>query len=216
VEPVANARVLKSALAGHPVAIRELVEALTPVVQARVARALFRVGCVRAQNRDLRQEVADLTQEVFLALFAEDGRALRAWDPSRGLSLPGFVGLLTGNIVASLVRSRRRNPWSEEAVGPSDLEQRAGEDDRFDGLIYSRELLRKILDRLRAELSDRDRLLFELVVLEERPCSEIAARTGMTAAAIYTWRSRLVSRVRQLAAELERGSERTQPERSAP
>jgi len=47
-----------------------------------------------AAGRDVRQEVADLIQEVFMALFADDARVLRSWQPERGLSLDNFVGLV--------------------------------------------------------------------------------------------------------------------------
>jgi DNA-directed RNA polymerase specialized sigma24 family protein len=202
----AEDRLLKRALARDADAIRALVDLLTPVIQTRVARELLGVGCMRAQKRCLRQEVADLTQEVFLSLFQRDARALRAWDPSRG-ALVGFVGLVAGHIVMSIVRSRRRSPWSEQAIAAADLERWGGKDDRLNDRIYSRELLVKVLNRLRGELSERDQLLFELVVLDDASVAVVTAQTGMTPGAVYTWRSRFANRVRLLAAELERGSD---------
>ena len=52
------------------------------------ARKLISAG------RDIRQEVEDLSQEVFLQLFAEGGRVLATWQPERGLTLLNFVGLV--------------------------------------------------------------------------------------------------------------------------
>src|SRR4051812_14985869 len=48
-------------------AARTLTEALYPVVQARVARTLWRTR--RSADRNVQQEVADMTQDVFRALF---------------------------------------------------------------------------------------------------------------------------------------------------
>jgi hypothetical protein len=58
------------------------------VVQSRAARALSRY---RPRGRDTRQDVEDLVQEIYLALFEQDGRVLKSWDPDRGLSLRNFV-----------------------------------------------------------------------------------------------------------------------------
>src|SRR5687768_1618744 len=84
-----------------------------PRTAPAVARGLAR-RMVKARGRDLRQEVEDLTQEVFVALFADDARALRLWDPARGASLANFVGLLAEREVASILRSGRRSPWTED------------------------------------------------------------------------------------------------------
>src|SRR5262245_8316373 len=92
---------IRAAIAGDAGAIAELLSAATPVVQARVARALLRRPETR--GRDIHADVADLTQEVFVALFTADGKALKAWDPARGLSFANFVGLLAQRRVSSLL-----------------------------------------------------------------------------------------------------------------
>ena len=63
--------VVRDALSGDRKALRELVDALTPVIQARVVRALLRRRG-QAAGRDIRQEVEDMTQDVFSALFAHE------------------------------------------------------------------------------------------------------------------------------------------------
>jgi hypothetical protein len=59
------------ALQREPVAVRSLIEAVSPVIQTRVARALLRPRSTRSQRRSPR-EVKNLTQEVFLALSDSD------------------------------------------------------------------------------------------------------------------------------------------------
>ena len=62
-----DSTLLEQALAGSQAALSRLVERLTPVIQARAARCLLRTG--RGAGPRLRQELMDLVQQVFLALF---------------------------------------------------------------------------------------------------------------------------------------------------
>jgi RNA polymerase sigma-70 factor (ECF subfamily) len=182
-----------------------------------VARAVVRSGTARRQGRDLRQEVEDLVQEVFVALFADDARALRAWDPTRGMSLVNFVGLVAEHQIASLLRSGRRNPWTEEPTVSDALDRSLGAVDAEDERVHSRELLVRVLDRLRAELSPRGMVVFQLLIIEDRGADEVAAQVGMTVDAVYAWRSRFGKLVRRLADEMapasDPGGARRNPER---
>lgn len=192
---------VRRAVAGSPDAVRTLVEKVAPVIQTRVARALLRSD--RARDRNARQEVEDLTQEVFASLFEDGGRALRAWNPSRGLSLANFVGFLAERQVLSILRSGRKSPWTEDPTLDEDLADLGPDVPGPDLRFASRELLVALLDRLRLELSPLGMQLFQLLYVEERSIEDVRAITGMQADAVYAWRSRLGKRVRRLAAELE-------------
>ena len=115
------AGLVEQALAGDPAALNRLVAVLTPVIQARVAWTLLARRFRLAGSRDVRQEVEDLCQDVFLALFARDCRVLRAWKPERGLSLENFVGLVAKCEVLSFLRSPRRNPRQEDTSLAEDV-----------------------------------------------------------------------------------------------
>lgn len=192
------------ALEGDADATRALVKLLMPVVQARVARALARRR--GGSGRDVKQEVEDLAQEVFAALFAEDGRALRAWDAARGLSLASFCGLVAEREASSILRSGRRSPWTEAATELEDLERQLGAEGDVEIRVASREELARVLDGLRAQLSPKGLDLFHRLVVEEQEPSRVCAETGLGADAVYAWKSRLVKLVRKLAAEA-RGSD---------
>src|ERR1700742_4584307 len=112
--PEDTASLTRRALDGDQAALASLVAVLTPVIQARVARTLLARRSFQSGGRSVRQEVEDLTQEVWVALFAREARVLRSWDAERGLSLPNFVGLVAERQVISFLRSGRRNPWKEE------------------------------------------------------------------------------------------------------
>ena len=190
-------------LAGDRSAVRGFVDAVTPVIQARVVRGLLRWR-VRSAGRDIRQEVEDMTQDVFSALFAHDGRALRSFDPSRGLSLESFVGLIAERQVASILRSGRRNPWRDVPEELDELESTTESSVAIDALVDSRMALEQLLDRMRAVLSPRGLELFHRLYVDDEPIDGVATTMGMTREAIYAWRSRMGKLLQRLALEAAR------------
>ncbi len=193
-------RLLERALGGDATAARGLVALVLPIVQARVARVLARRRARSA--RDVRQEVADLTQEVFASLFEHDGRILRAWDPARGLSLASFCGLVAEREAASILRSGRRSPWTEDATPAEDLERDAGHGGDVELGVASREQLERLTERLREELSPLGLEMFQRLVVDEEAIDVVCAATGMKADAVYAWRSRIGKLARRIAREL--------------
>lgn len=196
---------LEAALAGNEPALTRLVQTLTPVIQSRVARGLLLRRTGTASGRDIRQEVEDLTQEIFLLLFAEDGKVLRSWQPERGLSLLNFVGLVAERQTASILRSGKRSPWKEDPMLAEDLDQAAPESGPEE-IAASREQLKLLLHRLTEELTPLGRHLFDLLFLRELPFEEVTRQTGMSPDAVYAWRSRLRRLARRLLAETSENS----------
>jgi len=192
------------ALAGDPAGLARLVALLTPVIQVRVARTLRDYRSLLAGGRDLRQEVEDLTQEVFLELFRRDAHVLRSWQAERGLSLENFVGLVAKGQVFSFLRNGKRNPRKEDpSFAADELEAVAVTvDDDPEKVTASRELLSCLLDGLREELSPLGWWLFELLFVQELSQAEVEAVSGLSADAVYAWRSRLRSRAKKLLAEM--------------
>ncbi|RMH16597.1 MAG: sigma-70 family RNA polymerase sigma factor [Acidobacteria bacterium] len=189
---------IERALAGDAAALAALVDELTPVVQARVARVLLR----RRTTRDVRQEVEDLTQEVFLALFAGGGRVLRSWQPQRGLSLKNFVGLVADRQATSILRSGKRSPWTEEPTAVDDLDRPADDADP-EARALSRQQLRRLLELLRERLSPLGWHLFDLLFIQEKTVTEVCRTAEMSPEAVYAWRSRLRRQARRLARRIE-------------
>jgi DNA-directed RNA polymerase specialized sigma24 family protein len=202
-----SADLVKRALAGDKTALNRLVARLTPVIQARVARTLWRLG----SGRDVRQEVEDLSQDVFLSLFARNGHILRSWQPERGLSLENFVGLVAERKVVSVVRGKG-NPWKEDPTAAEDLDVTDPERDPEE-VTASREQLSLLLERLREELSPLGYRMFVLLFVQEMSVAETMAETGLTADAVYAWSSRLRRLSKKLLAEL---SGKPSPPRKTP
>jgi RNA polymerase sigma-70 factor (ECF subfamily) len=190
----------RRALSGDAVATRRLVVAVLPVVQARVARVLVKRRA--ASGRDVRQEIEDLAQEVFAALFENGGRVLRAWDPARGLSLANFCGLVAEREAASILRSGRRSPWAADPTEAEDLERELDPEPDFEARLATREQLELLVDRVREALSPLGLEMFERLVVQEEPVESVCASTGMSADAIYAWKSRIGKLVRRIARDI--------------
>ena len=197
VEP--NAELVQRAIDRDRAAVHQLVTALSPVVQGRIAKALTRRRGPEGQ-RDLAAEVEDLTQEVFLALFDHGGRALRAWDPKRS-PLGAFVALIADHQVFSILRSGKRRPWTDEIDILHAPDTAAPIAQNREARAASNQALDSLLDRLRADLSVRGFELFTRLFVDEQSVETVSAELGMSADAIYAWRSRLAKVVKTLAAE---------------
>lgn len=188
------------ALAGDEAALLQLSLLLTPPIQARVARAL----CRRSGAPDVRRDLEDLTQEVFVRLFAQEARVLRAWDPERGLSLVGFVRLVADREVANVFASGRRQPSAERLELQENMDLLPQLTVVLEGeqrMVY-KDLLLKLHEKLDAWLTPRGRELFDAVYLEEQSLGEVAEHHGMKRSALYAWKNRVCNKARALFDEL--------------
>lgn len=192
---------LERALLGGWAAQCELVDLLTPVIQKRVARELLNWRQGASSGRNVRQEVEDLSQEVFVTLFDHDARVLRTWKPERGLSLLNFVGLVARRRAAGILRNGKRSPWRDD---PTLIEEFDEPDDIVspEELTASREMLHLVLDGLKVVLSPYGWQIFDLLFLQELSPEEVVRKTGKSLDAIYKWQSRLYRLARQIREEL--------------
>lgn len=175
--------------------------AILPVLHARVGRMLLRFRAA-SRYRDVRQDVEDMIQQILVTLFADGGKALRAWDPARGLELPGFVGMLAEREVYSILRSRRRSPWSEDPTEAEEMDSVEDAERGTERIIASREIARAVVERVTANLSEEGAAMFTWFFVEDRSVEEICEITGKKRGAVYVWKNRLIARMRQAASEL--------------
>ena len=162
-----------------------------PVVQVRVARSLARYGRGR---RNAREEVAELVQDTFRLLLEDEGRVLRAWKPDGGLSLENFVGLVAERHARSIVKTRKRSPWTEQPVLDIDALMPASSGPEAE--VASKDLLAVAFRAVENALTPKGLALFEALVVQQRAAAEVAESLSMSVDAVYQWRSRLLSRVR--------------------
>ncbi|HMV66191.1 MAG TPA: sigma-70 family RNA polymerase sigma factor [Myxococcota bacterium] len=190
-----EAALLARALAGDPGALDDLVRYLTPVIHVRVARALIVGG--GGAHRNLREEVEDLTQEVYTALFREQAYVLRAWRPDGGLNLRNFVGMIARRKVGAVLSVRKSNPWYEQPLDAEAVDRALPTSDSAEERVAARELLHEALRRADLALSERGRELLVWIVRDDLSNAEIRSRTGLSEAAVYQWRSRILRTLRE-------------------
>lgn len=199
---------LRSALRGDEESMHQLVQRLQPVVRASIC-AKLRKRPRYTRGRSLGAPIDDLVQDVFVSLFARRCQTLRSWRPERGSSLRGFVGLVAERQVGMTLRSRRRNPFYEEATETESLQQLAGAMKAPDATwtaLESRDSLRALLVGLHERLSAQGRLVFALLFLQGCTIERTLEMTGLSQAALYAWRSRLTRQARELRAQPSAGA----------
>jgi RNA polymerase sigma-70 factor (ECF subfamily) len=177
-----------AALAGRREAVARLVARLTPVSQARVARYVLKF---KPRSGQVRQDVDDLAQDVFMRLFEDRGRVLQSWDPGRGLSLENFAGLVAERLAISSLRTGKRNAWREDEADEEALAAIPSADTGPAEEVASADFMTRLHERLRETLTPLGMHLFNLLYVEERSVEEVCAATELSADAVYAWRSRL-------------------------
>lgn len=199
-------QLVRSAVSGDRAAARSLIQRLAPAVRSRVVWLLLRNRAIHAQ---IPQEADDLTQEVFVALFSRGGRDLLSWEPERGMSLEGFIGLVAKRRVISILRTRRLNPF-ETPPAPADDEQPEPAT-AVDQTLIERQQLHELDHMLRARLSELGLEMFYRLYVWEQELDLIAAETGLSKAAVYQWRSRLRTQLRQIVEERQERDQGPRP-----
>lgn len=187
--------VLERALEGGHAVLPELIDRWTPVIQARVVKVLRRRAS--ALPDQIFQEVEELVQQVFLSLFEKDAASLRAWSPERGLSLDNWVGLNAEQQVLAVLRTQKRNPWTEETSPTEELDG-ASQSPSPEQETLSKDTLQRLLDRLQERVSPLGWRVFCLLYLEGQDVEGTARGSGLTPTAVYAWRSRLRKVAREL------------------
>jgi RNA polymerase sigma factor (sigma-70 family) len=169
------------------VAARTLVEHLLPLVRKLVLAHLPR-----------REDPEDLMQEVFLKVFSR-------LEQFRGeVPFEHWVSRVAVSTCIDRLRAQQRRPvvvWSELSA-----EQQA----LLDGLTASNDgedqqdrLAWELLDRLLESLAPQDRLMIQLLEIEQKSISEVCAVTGWNAGVVRIRAFRARRKLRTLWRRLE-------------
>lgn len=192
-------KLVRRAIKGNLDAQRRLIERLTPEIQLSVYRMLRRWRTGPAAGRDLRQEVEDMVQEVFLELVEDNFKTLRRWSPKRG-ALCTYVCHIAMIRTAEVLRSRR-SPWKDNPCATEDLDGTNPDEDP-EGEAAWRELLNKVVLCLVSRFSPEDALLFDLLFVKPIPRNKVPKRVGKTRNTVDQWVSRLYKRARECRDQL--------------
>jgi len=185
--------------------LNELARYLIPAAITGRTILLARRPYLRRRGSNKEDDV----QEVLVALFRDDGRILRKFDPERqradGDDERGLRRFVIGVALNVLLRSyeRRRVRWEELKEDMA----------RIDGdATAPGEWLRltRIMDLERAvrSLSESDRSLFSMIYVEQEEQAVCCARLGIAENTFQARKSRLIKRLRRLQSEGDAGGGR--------
>ena len=147
-------------------------------------------------------DAADLLQEVFQSVVT----ALGAFDhEGQGRSFRGWLRTITQNKLRDYFRRRKRTP---SATGGSEqdyllaLAEAPAADGSTNEQAEKRLLLRSDLQLVRMEFEETTWQAFWRVTIGGHDAATVATELGISRAAVYTAKSRVLSRLRQALADL--------------
>lgn len=192
-EPPDLADVLDRVRRRDQAAARELVEHLHPLV-IRIVRARL--------PRRVAEE--DLTQEIFLKMFTR-------LDQYQGnVPFSHWVSRIAVTTCIDHLRTQQRRPefrWADLSENEADLLDAVltdQNDTQPDDALAATELVHKLLDQLKPD----DRLVIQLLDLEQKTIAEISTLTGWNQSLVKVRAFRARRKLQKLFKELER-KERT-------
>jgi RNA polymerase sigma factor (sigma-70 family) len=182
-------RCLERVRANDQAAARELVEHLYPQV-IRIVRA----------HLPRRMQEEDLAQEVFMKMFARLGQYQGT------VPFPHWVSRIAVTTCIDQLRAQKRRPelrWADLSQTETDIldavMQSENGQDHTDQLA-TRELVQKLLEQLNPD----DRLVIQLMDLEQKSVAEIATVTGWNSALIKVRAFRARRKLRKIFENLQR------------
>jgi len=191
---------LQGCIAGRRQAWNGFVERFT-----RYVYYLIRLTARKHATEFGPEETADLHNDLFVALMEDDCRRLRAYRGENGCSVRSWVRIITIRRCLDALRKRRRfvsldaRDDDDGPRGPTLVE--GGPDPLEAMLIQADAERREQLETLTAGLSERDRLLLELIYVRKMSADAIAATLRIKKGALYTRKTRLIKRLHSLAVE---------------
>jgi RNA polymerase sigma-70 factor (ECF subfamily) len=169
-------------------AARTLVERLYPLV-AKLVHA----------HLPQRDEPEDLIQEVFMKVFAR-------LEQFRGdVPFQHWVSRVTISTCFDRLRAQKRRPlvrWSDLSEEEQVVVERIAAKEATDG---SEVLAWDVLDRLLEALAPSERVLINLLELEQKTIAEVCALTGWNSGVVRIRAFRARRKLKQLYQQLERG-----------
>jgi len=168
----------------NPTAPIDLEQLLPDVYEA------VRWACLRYRGRIRRDELDDFSQQIVLKLFEDDCRRLHSF---KRHSLPKtWLQRVVDNHIYSCLYRRRQGEYSDE-VDQGALVYSPPQDRD----IYAAEQ-RNLLSRALGELSDQERLLYQLCFVFEQDTREVATVFKINVKNVYRRKEMLVLKLTKL------------------
>jgi RNA polymerase sigma-70 factor (ECF subfamily) len=157
-----------------------------------------------ARERGLQDaDAADLTQEVLRAVSAAAGRL--NYDPKRGSFRSWLFTVAHHKVYDLLAQQRRQGRGTGGADGQELLEAQPARDE--DKALWDREYEQRLFhwaaEQVRDHFHDSTWQAFWLTAVDGKSGQEVAERLGMTVAAVYLAKSRVMARLRAQIQQLD-------------
>lgn len=183
-QPEQDARTLaliSAARHGNPRAKRAVVERLLPSIRRRVR---WRLG--RGSGLPSLQE-PDAVQEIWLVLLKDDCAQLCAWDPARGRSIDGYVGMIVDRVLGNLRDHARAQKRESALVGLDCVPELPDDGAGPERALIAHANAEGLLKHLHRSLSERGRHVLGKLC-EDASASDIASTLGVSRQVVYNWR----------------------------
>ena len=177
---------------GDESAATVLVDALYPLVW-RIARA----------RRPVRMSEEDLAQDVFKKVFER----LDQYSPRGGIPFSHWVARIATRTCLDALRAERRRPelrWADMAEDEAEwLQHLCSATEQPAASQTSGRAAREMLHKLLSMLPPDDRMVLQMLDLEERSVKEIAALVGWSASLVKVRAFRARLRLKQIVSKLK-------------
>ena len=156
-----------------------------------------------ARRRGLQDaDAADVTQEVLASV--SDAFRRRKYDRSRGAFRGWLLTIARNEVSDCLARQSRRPPAAGGTAAQAALANLPAAADVAD---WDRECQQRLFawaaDRVKSEVQPATWQAFEYTAIDGRSGQEVAANLGLTLAAVYLAKSRVMKRLRELVQEID-------------
>ena len=188
----------------------EAWERLVEVYAPMLHRFAMRQGLQEA-------DASDVTQDVLRRVSGAIRRL--EYDPTRG-SFRGWLLTITRNEVRRLLTSRARKPLrtgeGTTLIRRLEAEPANAEREQWEA-EFQRSALRHALGEAKKRVKDTTWSAFVETALEGREAADVATELGMTVGAVWVAKSRVLTRIREIADQLDTDEDRTSgPGRTGP
>ncbi len=189
VEPVndvhRDAKLVEAALIGDRVAKNTLVEKLSPVISNCIRRLNIR-------NTTHLYEAHDFVQEIWARLFVDNGRLLKQYDSSRGVSLKSYISMVIKREIRNQIQKERAlKRGMDVTVNLEETLDPQRDEETPEKFLEARELAARLDQQLKGILSDRGMDVLHKSFLKGTEPSEIAKELNVSVQVVYNWMHRI-------------------------
>lgn len=169
----------------------------------RIYEPLVLYWCKRYAGLSI-HDAADIAQETFAAVYKSFSRFQRD-EPGR--SFRGWLRTIALNKIRDRIRKEKRSPTADVGTGVrrrlAELADPALTQDSDDEASETKLILRKALEVIRTEFAESSWRAFWRMTVDDVRAADVALELKMKVGAIYTAKSRVLSRLRKLLKGLE-------------